>query len=140
MTAFEVDAFIAADPAQVWAILTDGRRLVAGDLGVLRVDGVIAPGRKIRLWSEASPSRPFDLKVCVFDPPRTMTWEGGMPFGLFKGVRTFTLQAENGGVRFQMHEAFSGPLAPMIVKSIPDLTPSFRKFAAGLKKLTEETA
>lgn len=137
MTAFQAEIFIAAEPSRIWAALTDAARMVGGDMGVLRLDGVIAPGKRIRLWSEASPEQAFDLRVDVFDPPRTMTWVGGMPFGLFRGVRTFTLAPEANGVRFHMQEVFSGPMAGMIVKSIPDLTPTFEKFAAGLKRLAE---
>lgn len=137
MTTFRTEILIAAEPSRVWAALTNAAGMVRGDMGILRLDGVIAPGKHIRLWSEASPGRAFDLRVRVFDPPRTMTWEGGMPFGLFKGVRTFTLAPEANGVRFHMQEVFSGAMAGVIVKSIPDLTPSFEKFGAGLKKLAE---
>lgn len=138
MATFEAETHIAADAARIWSILTDARRLVSSGLGLTRLDGDIAPGARMSLWSEVSPARAFSLRVGAFDPPRMMTWEGGMPLGLFRGVRTFMLTPESGGVRFHMREVFSGPMAPMIVKSIPDLTPSFKKFASGLKRLAEE--
>ncbi len=137
MTSFSVEQDIAAAPDRIWAILTDAPRLVAGGLGVTRIEGVIRPGGRLKLWSEVSPNRAFSLRVAAFEPPARMTWEGGMPLGLFKGVRTFTLAPMAGGTRFHMREEFSGALAAMIVKSIPDLTPSFRKFALGLKTLAE---
>lgn len=140
MAYFEVEARIGASAERVWAVLTDARRLVSGGLGLTRLDGDIAPGSRIRLWSEVSPGRAFALRVGVFEPPRKMTWEGGMPFGLFKGVRTFALAPEGHGVRFHMREEFTGAMAPMILKSIPDLTPSFKKFADGLKALAEQPA
>jgi hypothetical protein len=62
-----------------------------------------------------------------------MTWSGGMPLGLFRGVRTFTLADERGATRFTMREVYSGPLASLIGRSIPDLGPSFTQFATGLK-------
>ena len=38
-----------------------------------------------------------------------MTWSGGMPLGLFKGVRTFTLEpADGGATRFSMREEYTG--------------------------------
>lgn len=137
MTSFSVEQDIAAAPDRVWAILTDAPRLVGGGLGVTRIEGAIHPGGRFKLWSEVSPARAFSLRVAVFEPPTRMTWEGGMPFGLFKGVRTFALTATTSGTHFHMREAFTGLLAPMIVKTIPDLTPSFRKFALGLKALAE---
>jgi hypothetical protein len=36
-----------------------------------------------------------------------------------------------------MREEFTGPLLPLIGRSIPDLQPSFDKFANGLKKRVE---
>lgn len=38
-----------------------------------------------------------------------------------------------------MREEYTGPLAPMIFRSIPDLNPSFQQFAAGLKQKAEST-
>ena len=44
----------------------------------------------------------------------------------------------DGTVKFAMREAYSGLLASLITKSIPDLQPSFDEFAANLKKRSEE--
>jgi hypothetical protein len=65
-------------------------------------------------------------------------WAGGMPLGLFKGERTFTLTERGGGtVEFRISEAFSGLLSPLIERSIPNLQPAFDEFAADLKKRAE---
>ena len=69
--------------------------------------------------------------------PERMVFRGGMPFGLFTGQRTYTLAPEATGTRFTMREEYTGPLAGMIFKSIPDLGPSFRQFAEGLKQRAE---
>jgi hypothetical protein len=66
-----------------------------------------------------------------------MAWTGGMPLGLMKGVRTFTLTPADGATRFTMREEFSGPMLPLIWRSMPDMQPSFEKFAAGLKARAE---
>jgi hypothetical protein len=61
-----------------------------------------------------------------------------MPFGLFVGTGTFTLiRQPDGQVRFGMGEMYTGPLAGLITKSIPDLSPSFTRFANGLKQCVE---
>jgi hypothetical protein len=39
-----------------------------------------------------------------------------------------------------MRERFSGPLLPLIGRSIPDMGPSFDQFARGLKKRAEREA
>jgi hypothetical protein len=69
--------------------------------------------------------------------PARMVWSGGMPLGLFKGVRTFTLTPQGDSVRFEMREVFSGPLSPLIERSLPDLQPAFDEFAASLKRRAE---
>jgi hypothetical protein len=61
-----------------------------------------------------------------------------MPLGLFKGVRTYTLSPQgNGTTTFTMREEYTGPMLPMIWRSIPDLGPSFTQFANGLKQRAE---
>jgi hypothetical protein len=77
------------------------------------------------------------LKVTEFRPDERMTWEGGMPLGLFRGVRTFTLSPQDNGTRFSVREEYTGALLPMIWRSMPDLGPSFQKFATGLKRRAE---
>jgi hypothetical protein len=137
MHAFEVEQDIAAPAEKVWVILTDAQRLVGADLGVTRIEGTIGARSFFKLWAETAPGRAFALRVGAFEPPGRMTWEGGMPFGLLKAVRTFTLTPNAGGVRLHMREVFSGAMAGMVVGAMPDLTPSFRKFALGVKALAE---
>ena len=62
-----------------------------------------------------------------------------MPLGLFKGERTFTLAQEpdQRSTRFTMREEYTGPLLGMMWKSMPDLGPSFKQFASGLKREAE---
>jgi hypothetical protein len=85
MKAYDATSVIEAAPATIWAILTDAPGYSQWDSGVIRVDGRIAPGEKLKLVSEANPKRTFSLKVTEFRPDERMTWEGGMPLGLFRG-------------------------------------------------------
>ena len=138
MKSYDATATIKASPEAVWAILTDAPGYQAWDSGVEGVEGRIAPGEKITVRSKANPGRAFPVKVTELSPTRRMTWSGGMPLGLFKGVRTFTLAPEgNGTTRFTMREEYTGPLLPLIWRSMPDLGPSFRQFANGLKERAE---
>ena len=137
MKSYDATATIAAPPETIWSILTDAPAYEQWDSGVRNVEGRIAPGEKIKVVSEANPGRAFPVKVTGFEPGRSMVWSGGMPLGLFKGVRTFTLTPENGATRFEMREEYTGPLLPMIWRSMPDLGPSFAQFARGLKARAE---
>ena len=138
MKTFSVRRLLPVAPAQAWAVLTDPARLASGPTGITRLEGTIALGQRLRLWTEATGARPFALEVATLDAGRRMVWEGGLPLGLFRGVRTFTLTPREGGVEFEMTETFSGPLSGLIGKSIPDLTPSFEKFATGLLALASK--
>lgn len=134
---YRAETLINVAPADAWAILTDAAGLASWDSGITRVDGVIARGATFKLWAAVSPRRAFTLKVATFEPPSRMTWTSGLPLGLFRGERTFTLTPAGGGTAFMMREVFSGPLLPLIRRSMPDLQPSFDQFARGLKASAE---
>jgi len=138
MKFYEASATIDADPEAVWAILVDAPAYASWESGVVRVEGSIAPGETIKVVSEANPDRTFPVKVTAWEPGRRMEWSGGMPLGLFRGVRNFTLTPGGAGTtQFKVREEYTGPLLGMIWKSIPDLGPSFQKFASGLKRRVE---
>jgi hypothetical protein len=139
MKSYESSAPIDAGADAIWRILTDAPAYAAWDSGVEKVEGTIAPGETIKVYSQANPGRAFPVKVTEYRPGERMTWSGGMPLGLFKGVRTFTLaRQDRGATRFLMREEYTGPLLPMIWRTMPDLGPSFDQFARGLKARAEE--
>jgi hypothetical protein len=141
MESFESGSTINATADQVWAALVDGARWPDWDSGVDRIEGTIAPGARLKVFSSVSPGRAFPVRVTEFEPGRSMTFSGGMPLGLFRGVRRYTLMTKSGPVtEFRMREEYTGPLLKLIWKSIPDLQPSFDQFAAGLKKRVENGA
>ena len=141
MTSYAVTKEIGASPDAVWTILTDASRYTEWNPTIVSLDGTIAEGQTIALVSTVNPKRTFKLKVSDVDAPNSMVWWDGMPLGLFKGVRTFTVQPqEGGGTTFSMEEVYSGALAGMITKSIPDMTDSFEQFAQGLKEEAEKGA
>jgi uncharacterized protein YndB with AHSA1/START domain len=137
MREFVASSFIAADPAQVWPVLTDTAGWTGWDSGVTKVDGGLGLGEKISITVEANPGRAFPVKVVELTAPARMVFRGGMPFGLFTGERVYTLEPDGSGTRFTMREQYTGPLAGLIFRSIPDLGPSFQKFADGLKGRVE---
>lgn len=133
---YSVERQIAASPEAVWAVLADGAKYVEWDPNIEKLDGTIALGETITVHTKLS-SRAFPVKVTRFDANAAMEWTGGMPLGLFKGVRRFTLSAKDGGTEFIMREVFSGLLLPLIGRTIPDLSESFEEFADGLKARAE---
>jgi hypothetical protein len=132
---------IAAPPEQIWRVLTDGAAYPEWDPSVDRIEGRIAPGETLRVYTKLNPGRTFPVKVTEFAPGSRMAWEGGMPLGLFKGVRTFTLDPRpDGTTRFELEEVFTGPLLPLVGRSIPDMSDAFQGFADGLRVRAERAA
>lgn len=141
MKSFATRTIIRAPAERIWSILTDAAGYPSWNSTVERVDGTIALGENVTVYAKASPGRAFPLQVTEFEANRRMVWTGGMPLGLFKGARTYVLTASAPGeVEFTMREEFSGLLAPLITRSIPDLQPSFDQFAADLKARAESKA
>lgn len=136
MKIVETRRLIAAGPSAVWAVLTDPARIVAGGLGVIRLDGQIATGQKIRLESTTAPGRIFTLTVEQADAPRVMVWTSGAPL-IFNGRRTFTLTPRGSDTEFHMAEVYKGLMLPLIWRSMPDMQPGFELFADGLKRIAE---
>ena len=138
MKAFSASTNINASPETIWSILTDAEHYPEWDPQAIRIEGTIAEGEMVTAYTKLSPDRAFPAKVTEFVPGKRMTWTGGMPLGLFKGERTFTLTPqEDGSVDFDLREEFSGLLFPLFSKSLPDMSEAFEGFVAGLKARAE---
>ena len=134
---FEVVTDIAAPRDKVWSLLTDADSYARWNRSVVSITGPIAKGETISLVSTLDPKRTFKLHVTEMSAPERMVWSDGMPLGLFRGVRTFRLETVDGGTRFSMVEEYSGPLAGLITRMIPDMNESFQTYADGLKAAAE---
>ena len=137
MKTFSTSLEIHASCQRVWDVLIEDLTRDPRPFGIIRIDGKIAPGGRIKLWSEVDPKRAFALRVVTMVAPEIMIWKGGMPLGLFSGTRTFHMRCLGHSTQFEMQEVFDGVLAKLITRSIPDLTPSFEKFARTLKEKAE---
>jgi hypothetical protein len=134
----EATSMIAASPGAVWVVPSNGAAWAAWDSGVDAVEGRIAMGETIKIRAQVAPGRTFPVNVWTFAPPVPLRFGGGMPFGLFRGVRTSDLSRDaDGDTTFPVREEYTGPLLGLIWRPMPDLAPSFAKFAPGLKQRVE---
>lgn len=132
MKAFYVRTTLPAAPQRLWDLLTDAAGWPAWNPGVSRVDGRIALGEKLTVHPKA-PGRPFTAKVVAFEPPFHMVWQGGLPGGLLKITRTYSLRPSGPDeTAFDLREVCLGPLARWMDRRRPDLQPSFDALAVGL--------
>jgi hypothetical protein len=128
---------IHAPPARIWSLLTDAAGFARWNSTVVSLTGTIAVGEKLAIKAKVAPERTFTPKVTRLVPEQEMEWSDGFA-PMFKGVRTFALAPQAGGVtEFTMTEVFSGAMLPMIRGSLPDFGPPFETFARDLKKAAE---
>lgn len=123
---------IKADPAIVWALLTNAFDYPRWNTTVISIEGIIANGEKIRLKSTLDPKRTFNLKVKEFEPEKRLVWGDG------QGNRIYSItRKEAGRLVFSMNEKIGGLMFPLFAKYIPSFDLSFEQFAANLKKEAE---
>ena len=136
--AYQVAVEIDAAPEKVMAVLTKGD-FPRWNSTVTKFEGEVALGKTVKLVSVLAPTRTFKLKVSELTAD-SMVWEDGMPFGLFRGVRSFRAsRTPKGTTVFAMSEIFSGAMLGMISKSLPDQRATFEAYARDLKKEVEGT-
>ena len=127
-----VSTTIFADPAIVWALLTNPSDYPRWNSTVTSLKGSIREGETVELKSILDEKRTFKLKVKEFVPERRLVWGDAM------GNRVYTIdKAGTGNVLFSMTERIGGPLFPLFSGSIPSFDESFERFAADLKNEAE---
>ncbi len=134
---YHVSRSISAPIDRVWALLTESTTYDDWNPAVISIEGQIELGSTIALVSIVNPKRSFKLKVTEMEAPNRMVWSDGMPLGLFRGDRSYELVENGTSTVFSMTEEYTGLLAPLITKTIPDMTESFEQFADGLKAAAE---
>ena len=138
MRFYEATTDIAAGPEEVWAVLSDAVRWPSWDSGVDSVEGRLALGEKVTIRAAMAPNRAFPVTVTTWEPPTRLRFSGGMPLGLFRGVRTYSLYPNGPGLtKFHLREEYTGLLLRLIWPTIPDLGSSFVQFTAGVKARAE---
>jgi hypothetical protein len=144
MKSYTVTTRIRATPQTVWKILTDVAKYPTWDDAYDKIEGRVAPGETITVHHKERTPRVLPMKITALEPaapnPRMVWTGGGMPEAIFKGERIFTLApcSAEAEVEFCMRLVFSGVMAPVITKTIPDMQPDLERFAAALKRRAEQ--
>lgn len=129
-TAVSID--IQADRSIIWALLTNANDFPRWNSTVISIDGMIAPGEKIKLKAKLDPKREFKLKIKEFDLENRLVWGDAM------GNRVYTIKSiGNTLTNFTMVEKIGGPLFPLFAKMIPSFDKAFEQYATDLKNEAE---
>lgn len=133
---------IAAPPAAVWAVLTDGTAYPAWNPFMRRLEGTARTGTTLTVEIHPAGGSPmtFTPTVLVAEPGRELRWLGRVLVpGLLDGEHAFTLEAVPGGTRLTQSEDFSGVLVPLVGSAI-DVGDDFDAMNAALRDRVEATA
>lgn len=122
---------IQADPAIIWALLTNAADFPRWNSTVISLDGEIKVGETLKLKSTLDESRMFKLKVKEMEPERRLVW------GDNQGNRVYTLARSQESVTFTMVEKIGGIFFPLFARFIPPFDDAFEQFAADLKQEAE---
>ena len=139
MRSYEAQATIERGPDAVWAVLTDAPGYADWDSGVERVEGTIAPGETDQgpLGGEPRPRVPGEGHRVPAGARHDVVGRACRSACSRGCARSRLEPADGGATRFRMREEYTGPLLPLIWRTMPDLGPSFEQFARGLKARVE---
>ncbi len=138
---YEAAIRIQASAEQVWAVLVDVGSWRDWPSGLDRVEGTVRIGERLTVVATGTRRRPLQVTVIELRPGEVMRWRSGLPLGLSVAERTYRLDPQtDGSTEFTLREEYTGPLASLMMRTVPDLTPAFRVFVAGLKQRAEQRA
>lgn len=133
MKKIETTLEVAATPAQVWDVLTDGAGHADWDPHLESITGVIAEGEKLAIKFRGSMT--FKPVITEMTEGKTLEWLGhlGVP-GIFDGRHRWDLETTPAGTRITQSESFSGVLLPfmgkVLRKTVSDFEASNEALAA----------
>lgn len=137
----DTETQIAADPLQVWAILTDFAGYPRWNPFIIEVTGTLLAGSELRLKSVHIPGKPptDGIATLIEAGFPDMRWESGHPDrSVLKGDHFFRCQAAGGGCRFHHFEQFSGISAERLLNDFGRrIEANFRIFNQALKRAAE---
>lgn len=136
LKSYESKTLINARKCTVWDIITDGGNYTVWNSGITHIDGELRHGGTIRVRTPSGGNRMFRIRVRQI-PGEVMTWTGGMPFALFKSVRTFTLTPDGGKTLLHVRQDFAGPLQGLLWNAVPDIEKTFAEYLSAVKKRAE---
>jgi hypothetical protein len=115
MPTFEVrtEIDIDAQPAEVWAILSDTARWSEWNPYLTRLTGDIAVGSTIHANVRMADGveAEFDSDIDVVHVNKRLSWRGGDDAGDMRANHIFEIEPRDSGCLFVHREAFAGPKA-----------------------------
>ncbi len=134
MDEFKAAITIDASPEAVWAVLADVGAYPEWDPDGERIEGRLAVGERVRVFSRPDPSRALAARITECVGTHKLAWKGRLPLGLFHRERTIVLTAKDSQTtKVSIREAVGGPLRG----SAPRSAEPIQRFLTALKKRSE---
>lgn len=142
MHLIDTDILIDAEPAAVWAALTDRDRYHEWNPFIRRMDGDLSMGSRLTVEIGAPGQRTMRFRptVTALEPERQLAWVGRLVVrGILDGEHSFTLHPVDGGRRTRLvhSERFSGLLVRVARRMLDDTASGFEHFNTALKDRVE---
>ena len=115
----------------MWGIITDAGNYAVRNSGIAEIKGVLSHGERVRVRTQAN-GPTFLFRVSLIAGER-MSLSGGLPAGLLKVVRTFTLTDFTGMTLLRVTETASGPLRGLVGKRLPGTSLALAGFLDAVK-------
>lgn len=136
MEYFESEALIDARASTVWEVITDAGYLTVWESWITAIDGELRNGGTIRIKTTDGGGRILRFRVQQM-PGEVMTWTSGLPLGLLKRIRTFTLSPRAGLTHLTVKEEVSGPLVRLLGNTRLDTTQTLSDYVGAVGKRAE---
>ncbi len=130
------EALINARTSTVWDVITDSGNFTVWESGITAIDGDLRNGGTIRIKTTGGGGRRLRLSVQQI-PCEVMTWTSGLPLGLRKRVRTFTLSPQAGLTQLTVKEEVSGPMTALLGNTGPDAARTLNDYVHAVRLRAE---
>jgi hypothetical protein len=139
----KTEIIIHAEPAKVWAILTDFKNYPNWNPFIKSLTGNVVVGNKIETKIEPPGSKPMTFKpvILAFEKDKELRWIGHLLVpGLFDGEHKFELVDTGSSTTiFRQSEKFNGLLIPLFKKMLDNNTVNgFNQMNRKIKELAEK--
>ena len=136
MRTLEAGTLINARMSTVWDIITDSGNYTVWKSGITDIEGEVRNGSIIRVRTSTGGNRLYRIRVEQI-PGQVMTWTGGLPLGLYKNIRTFTLSNREESTHLRVSEDNTGPLAGFLATPAHDRQRSVNEYLQAVKARAE---
>lgn len=132
---------IAATAEKVWDKIMDFDHYSDWNPFIRKISGSTAIGENLTISIQLKDKKPMTFKpvVLVKETNKELRWKGKLVVkGIFDGEHYFKLtEQENGSVRFEHGEIFSGILITLMPAILKDTKSGFEEMNEALKKVCE---